>query len=209
MLLGHEAAGIVEQVGGAVPDLHRRAAGRDDVPAALRAVFGVRHRRAGAVRSPAAPPTARAPCSAVRGGCERRTSAPPPRGVRLRHPRRGRPPFGGARGRRRARGGRLAARVRRAHRWRRGLNAGRPRAGQTVAVVGLGGVGMAAVLTALAHDDVHGHRVDQLADKLDAGAGSWARTPRTPPRRRASGSQGRSGDRGRRAPARRGRPRSH
>ncbi len=47
------------------------------------------------------------------------------------------------------------------------LNAGRPRPGQTVAVVGLGGVGMAAVLTALAHDDVRVVAVDQLADKVD------------------------------------------
>jgi len=47
------------------------------------------------------------------------------------------------------------------------LNAGRPRAGQTVAVVGLGGVGMAAVLTALAHDDVRVVAVDQLADKVN------------------------------------------
>jgi alcohol dehydrogenase len=47
------------------------------------------------------------------------------------------------------------------------INAGRPRAGQTVAVVGLGGVGMAAVLTALAHDDVRVVAVDQLADKVN------------------------------------------
>ena len=46
------------------------------------------------------------------------------------------------------------------------LNAGRPRPGQTVAVVGLGGVGMAAVLTALGHDDVHVVGVDPLGDKL-------------------------------------------
>ena len=47
------------------------------------------------------------------------------------------------------------------------LNAGQPRPGQTVAVVGLGGVGMAAVLTALAHDDVRVVAVDQLSDKVD------------------------------------------
>ncbi|MGV0643886.1 alcohol dehydrogenase catalytic domain-containing protein [Mycolicibacterium sp. XJ879] len=46
------------------------------------------------------------------------------------------------------------------------LNAGRPRAGDTVAVVGLGGVGMAAVLTALAHADVRVVGVDRLPDKL-------------------------------------------
>ncbi|MGV0714426.1 alcohol dehydrogenase catalytic domain-containing protein [Mycolicibacterium sp. XJ662] len=46
------------------------------------------------------------------------------------------------------------------------LNAGRPRRGDTVAVVGLGGVGMAAVLTALAHDDVRVVGIDRLPDKL-------------------------------------------
>lgn len=46
------------------------------------------------------------------------------------------------------------------------LNVGTPRPGQTVAVVGLGGVGMAAALTALAHDDVRVIGVDQLPDKL-------------------------------------------
>ncbi|MCP2627796.1 alcohol dehydrogenase catalytic domain-containing protein [Mycolicibacterium smegmatis] len=46
------------------------------------------------------------------------------------------------------------------------LNVGRPKPGQTVVVVGLGGVGMAAALTALAHDDVRVVGVDQLSDKL-------------------------------------------
>lgn len=46
------------------------------------------------------------------------------------------------------------------------LNVGRPQAGQTVAVVGLGGVGMAAVLTALAHDEVRVVAIDQVPDKL-------------------------------------------
>jgi alcohol dehydrogenase len=46
------------------------------------------------------------------------------------------------------------------------INAGQPKPGQTVAVVGLGGVGMAAVITALAHDDVRVVGVDQLPDKL-------------------------------------------
>jgi alcohol dehydrogenase len=48
------------------------------------------------------------------------------------------------------------------------LNVGRPQAGQTVIVVGLGGVGMAAVMTALAHDDVRVIAVDTLPEKLDA-----------------------------------------
>ena len=47
------------------------------------------------------------------------------------------------------------------------LNAGNPLAGQTVAVVGAGGVGMAAVLTALAHDDVRVVAVDRLPEKLN------------------------------------------
>src|SRR5690349_17372884 len=41
------------------------------------------------------------------------------------------------------------------------LNAGRPVPGQTVAIVGMGGVGMAAMLTALAHDDVRVIAVDR------------------------------------------------
>ncbi|MGW0160398.1 alcohol dehydrogenase catalytic domain-containing protein [Mycobacterium sp. NPDC003323] len=45
-------------------------------------------------------------------------------------------------------------------------NAGRPQPGQTVAVVGVGGVGMAAVLTALAYDDVRVVAVDRMPDKL-------------------------------------------
>jgi Zn-dependent alcohol dehydrogenase len=47
------------------------------------------------------------------------------------------------------------------------LNVGKPQAGQTVIVVGLGGVGMAAALTALAHDGVRVIGVDQVTDKLD------------------------------------------
>ena len=48
------------------------------------------------------------------------------------------------------------------------LNVGDPRPGQTVAVVGLGGVGMAAVLTALTYDGVRVVAVDQLPEKLSA-----------------------------------------
>jgi alcohol dehydrogenase len=46
------------------------------------------------------------------------------------------------------------------------LNVGDPRPGQSVAVVGLGGVGMAAMLTALTVDDVRVVAVDPLPDKL-------------------------------------------
>lgn len=60
------------------------------------------------------------------------------------------------------------------------INAGRPQPGQTVIVVGLGGVGMAAVLTALAHNDVHVVGVDQLPDKLDRARAMGAHEAYTP-----------------------------
>lgn len=60
------------------------------------------------------------------------------------------------------------------------LNAGRPRPGQTVVVVGLGGVGMAAVLTALAHDDVQVVGVDTLPDKLQRALALGAHGALTP-----------------------------
>ena len=47
------------------------------------------------------------------------------------------------------------------------LNAGRPQPGQTVVVVGMGGVGMAAMLTALAQDDVRVVAVDRVPAKLE------------------------------------------
>ena len=47
------------------------------------------------------------------------------------------------------------------------LNVGRPRAGDTVVVVGLGGVGMAALLTALGEPDVEVVAVDPVAAKRD------------------------------------------
>lgn len=45
------------------------------------------------------------------------------------------------------------------------LNVGKPQPGQSVILVALGGVGMAAILTALAYDDVRVVGVDQLAHK--------------------------------------------
>jgi Zn-dependent alcohol dehydrogenase len=60
------------------------------------------------------------------------------------------------------------------------LNVGRPAPGQTVAVVGLGGVGMAAVLTALAHDDVDVIAVDVLAEKLATARAFGAQRTYTP-----------------------------
>jgi alcohol dehydrogenase len=47
------------------------------------------------------------------------------------------------------------------------LNVGKPQPGQTVVVVGLGGVGMAAIITAMAYDGVDVIGIDQLEDKLD------------------------------------------
>ncbi len=47
------------------------------------------------------------------------------------------------------------------------INAGRLKAGETIVVIGLGGVGMAALLTALAHDGIHAIAVDARQDKLD------------------------------------------
>ncbi|BCP14094.1 hypothetical protein MINTM021_10030 [Mycobacterium paraintracellulare] len=60
------------------------------------------------------------------------------------------------------------------------LNAGRPQAGQTVAIAGMGGVGMAAMLTALAHNDVRVIAVDQLPDKLDNALGMGAHEAYSP-----------------------------
>src|SRR6185312_11687823 len=67
------------------------------------------------------------------------------------------------------------------------LNAGRPQSGQTVVVVGLGGVGMAAVITALAHHDVQVIGVDQLADKLDLAMSMGVHEAYTPDQAREQG----------------------
>lgn len=60
------------------------------------------------------------------------------------------------------------------------LNVGRPAPGQTVAVVGLGGVGMAAVLTVLSHDDVDVIAIDRLPEKLAAARALGAQRVYTP-----------------------------
>jgi alcohol dehydrogenase len=60
------------------------------------------------------------------------------------------------------------------------LNVAQPRPGQTVAVVGLGGVGMAAVLTTLAHNDIRVVAVDQLPEKLAAARRLGAHETYTP-----------------------------
>ncbi len=67
------------------------------------------------------------------------------------------------------------------------INAGRPRPGDTVIVVGLGGVGMAAVLTALSHDDVRVIGVDQLPAKLDLARTMGAHAAYTPDEAREAG----------------------
>ncbi|MEO3759818.1 alcohol dehydrogenase catalytic domain-containing protein [Mycobacterium sp. B14F4] len=67
------------------------------------------------------------------------------------------------------------------------VNAGRPRPGDTVAVVGLGGVGMAAVLTALAHDDVRVVGIDQLPDKLERARAMGVHESHTPDEARELG----------------------
>ncbi|AEV72212.1 Zn-dependent alcohol dehydrogenase, class III [Mycolicibacterium rhodesiae NBB3] len=60
------------------------------------------------------------------------------------------------------------------------INAGRPQRGDTVIVVGLGGVGMAAVLTALAQDDVRVIGLDQLPAKLELARTMGAHAAYTP-----------------------------
>lgn len=67
------------------------------------------------------------------------------------------------------------------------INAGRPQPGQTVAVVGLGGVGMAAVLTALAHNDIRVVGVDQLPEKLDRARAMGTHETYTPDEARERG----------------------
>jgi len=70
------------------------------------------------------------------------------------------------------------------------INAGRPQPGQTVVVVGLGGVGMAALITALAHHDVAVIGVDHLADKLDLARSMGAHEAYTPDEARERGVKG-------------------
>ncbi|RUP01212.1 MAG: alcohol dehydrogenase [Mycobacterium sp.] len=60
------------------------------------------------------------------------------------------------------------------------LNVGDPRPGQSVAVVGLGGVGMAAVITALTYAGVRVIGVDQVPEKLRAAEALGAHETYTP-----------------------------
>jgi len=60
------------------------------------------------------------------------------------------------------------------------INAGRPQPGQRVAVVGLGGVGMAALITALASNDLHVIGIDGVRGKLDQAGSLGAAETYTP-----------------------------
>lgn len=67
------------------------------------------------------------------------------------------------------------------------INAARPQPGETIIVVGLGGVGMAALITALALDDVAVIAVDALQSKLDAALELGAVAAYTPDEAAAAG----------------------
>lgn len=60
------------------------------------------------------------------------------------------------------------------------LNVGNPRPGQSVAVVGLGGVGMAAILTALTFPDVRVLGIDRVPEKIAAASALGAHETYTP-----------------------------
>lgn len=69
------------------------------------------------------------------------------------------------------------------------VNVAKPVTGSRVIVVGLGGVGIAAVLTALAHDDVEVIAVDMVSSKLEVASALGAQTY-TPDEISARGLQG-------------------
>lgn len=60
------------------------------------------------------------------------------------------------------------------------INAGNPQPGQRVAVVGLGGVGMAAIITALACDSVEVIGIDSIVEKLHQAESLGAEATYTP-----------------------------
>lgn len=60
------------------------------------------------------------------------------------------------------------------------VNVAKPKPGSSVAVVGLGGVGLAAAMTALAHDDVRVIGIDMLEHKLQAARGLGIHETYTP-----------------------------
>ena len=67
------------------------------------------------------------------------------------------------------------------------LNTVRPEPGQTLAVVGLGGVGVAALLTALSLDDVEVVGIDALDDKVQTALALGAHRAMTPEQAQADG----------------------
>src|SRR3954453_1789247 len=69
------------------------------------------------------------------------------------------------------------------------INAGRPQPGQRVAVVGLGGVGMAALITALASDDLQVIGIDAVEDKLHQASSLGAVETYTPADALAAGTR--------------------
>ena len=173
MLLGHEAAGIVEALGDGVDDLADRRPRRHDVPAPLRRLPGVRDRRAAARAGWAARRTASGSLVGDGTGGSPATASPStttsacPRSPATRwsaaRPSSGSTPTSRPRSRRCSAAPCSPA----AARW--STPAVRARVTR-VMVVGLGGVGMAALLVAVALGfEVIG--VDALADKLDAARG--------------------------------------
>ena len=69
MALGHEAAGVVEEIGPGVDDLAGRRSRRHGVRAELRPLPALRRRAARRCASPARSRTAPARCCPARGGC--------------------------------------------------------------------------------------------------------------------------------------------
>ena len=129
MLLGHEAAGIVEAPGRRSHGCRRRRSGRDDLPPALRGVRRLRYRGPDAVRARIGgqrnrrAPRRRAPPPRRWPRCP-----PPPGRLGLRRPRRRLTTLRRAGTGRRPRRGRRASRLRGAH--RRGRRAERGEAGR-------------------------------------------------------------------------------
>lgn len=72
------------------------------------------------------------------------------------------------------------------------INALRPQSGETVVVVGLGGVGMAAVLTALAQSDIEVVAVDPNPEKLEFARELGVREAFTPDEASSAGVRGRA-----------------